>query len=101
MNRSSTYAADVTGRLGELREAGVETFAAAWQRVMAEMPAPWSWRGRLQPELDDDEPPVEFLRRQCARAWAAEGEAPAIEIRALLEGMADRSRAAVGKGARR
>jgi hypothetical protein len=56
-------------RLAELRRAGVTDFERAWRRAMHDVPAPWSWRPR---PAWRGEAPVEFLRRQCERAWHGE-----------------------------
>jgi hypothetical protein len=65
----SGYAAEVVAALTGLRRRGVSDFDRAWSIAMSDLPAPWSWRPR---PAWRGEAPVDFLRRQCERAWRGE-----------------------------
>lgn len=89
---AATYAADVTERLAVLRDRGIAEFAEAWKWTMLELPAPGSWRAN--PRAGRHVGAVEFLREQARRSWEGEQSGPRLELRDLIEGMGDESRAA-------
>lgn len=84
----SDYAAAVVARLRELKALGLR-FDLAWSYAIADNPPSTFWLPRTRspsgpaqrtlwdPVTEDEqeeETPLEFLRRICERAWRGEGE---------------------------
>lgn len=74
----NSYAAAVVERLRELKTLGL-SFTLAWQYAMADHPPNGFWQPRRRELWDPDtgaaheDAPIEFLRRECEKAWNGEG----------------------------